>query len=410
MAILKGDTMAFEDYTGVMESGFLRGEVTLSIGKTELTAVSAFDTAVVSYADITAIEYRDWAAHLQTDRGPVKLSRMGRNGERFYDDLCAAYNKKVLAALFVAGGPLIETIGEYRAEEGGRAFAGRGVLQVYGNCVCVLPPNEDARRIPLCFLADMRQEGFVLALTLDTGERYSVIRLGRDTDPFEAGITEQLRKMRDKALAVVRQMDPALPAMQAAAIAKCLPEGVAAPLGQLAAIAPSFVKAVERKIGESSATASYAAFRELCDPAQICVGLKKQFARGGGGEATADAPEGTQEEDLEEELMLWMIAPGKNGRTAAVEFGEADAATFLYRYDCGWDSFRQSLNLALEAIAFRREGIRLRDAELLLPQYDTYKMAARRNAALQFVRGCYAGRVIHASPEKWKRNVAKHLE
>jgi len=396
-------------FAGVVESAFLRGEAAVTTEKNELTAVSAFDTAAIPYADITAFEARDWAVHIQTDHGPVKIARLGREWEHLYEKLYAAYNKKVLSALFVEGGPLLETEGEYRAEENGRVLSGRAVLQIYDNCVCVLPPDENARRIPLCFLDDMRQAGFELTLTLDTGERCGFIRLGRVTDPFEACVTRQLHKMREKTLAVVQQLDPSLPAMQAAAVAKRLPEGVAAPLGQLEAIAPSFAAAVEGKIRESRAAGSYEIFRELCDPAQICVGLKKQFARGSGGAEGGGVSDAAENGGPTEELMLWMIAPGKNGRTAAVEFGEADAATFLYSFACGWEAFRQSLNRALEAIAFRREGIRLRDEELLLPQYDTYKMAARRNAALQFVRGCFAGRVIHATPESWRREVEKHL-
>ena len=405
--------MADDILSGLMESGFLRGEVTLDIGKDELTAVSAFDTAAISYADIQSIEFRDWAAHIQTDHGPVKISRMGRSGDPFYDELCAAYNKKVLAALFVGGAPLIETRGEYRIEENGRTLFGRAVLQVYDNCVCILPPGEDARRIPLCFLSDMQQVGFELTLTLDTGERYSMIRLGRDTDPFEAHITKQLRKMRDKTSAMVRQIDPSLSTMQAAAIAKLVPEGAAAPLGQLTAIAPSFAKALEAKIAGSRAAESYAAFRELCGPAQICLGLKKQF---GWGTQESSQEEENQEPEAgdgqQDDLMLWMIAPGRDGHTAAVEFavGEGEsAATFIYRFDCGWDAFWHSLNRALEAIAFKREVIRLGDQELLQPQYDAYKMAVRRNVSLQYVRGCFAGRVVHASPERWKREIAKHL-
>ena len=111
--------------------------------------------------------------------------------------------------------------------------------------------------------------------------------------------------------------------------------------------------------------------------------------------------------------MLWLLAPGENGHTAAVEFAVAEgeaAATFIYRFEGGFDAFARSFNRALEAISFKREGIRLSEEELLKPEYAHYFMASRRNAALRLIRACFAGRVIHASPEKWKAGLLAYMQ
>jgi hypothetical protein len=102
-----------------------------------------------------------------------------------------------------------------------------------------------------------------------------------------------------------------------------------------------------------------------------------------------------------------MIAPSPDGQYAAVEFAEADSATFVYRTGGNFTAFARQINRALEAIDWRREVIRLTDAELRKPENADCYMAAKRTAALQFVRANFAGRVIHSSPEAWKRKLTE---
>jgi len=93
-----------------------------------------------------------------------------------------------------------------------------------------------------------------------------------------------------------------------------------------------------------------------------------------------------------------------------VEFSEADTATFVYCTDGDFHAFARRINRALEAIAFKREVIRLTDDDLRKPENDTYYMANKRTAALQFVRAKFKGRAIHSSPESWKRNLLACFE
>jgi len=55
---------------------------------------------------------------------------------------------------------------------------------------------------------------------------------------------------------------------------------------------------------------------------------------------------------------------------------------------------------------FRQDLTRfLTDEELREPDNADYYMAAKRTAALQFVRSNFVGRIIHASTESWKRKL-----
>lgn len=381
-------------YTAQVASPLVNGQAKLEVGEGSLAVTAPLDAADIPYADITALELADYAVVLKTGDGDYTFSRMGSWCRPFFDALAEAYNNKVLQALFVADRPLLKTSGQYRYEEDGAAHTGAATIQLHQNCVCVLPPNLGARRIPLCFLSAFEKGDYDVGLGLQAGERYTFSKLGYDGRPFTDGIEKQLHAIREKALDTVRAVDPSLGAAQAAAVARLMPEGVAAPMGRLYAAAPSFVAAIEAKIGGSRAAESYRIFGELCDPAQIHIGFWKNTAR--------DAAAGP------DPYTLWMIAPAPNGAACAVEFAGGDgdaAATFIYHFNGGFEAFAGQLNRALEAIAFKREIIRLSDVELLRPENSDYRMAVQRNRSVRFVQTCFAGRVIHSSPAQWKNGI-----
>jgi hypothetical protein len=242
---------------------------------------------------------------------------------------------------------------------------------------------------------------YELTLRLDTGESYTYAKLGYDTAPIETAIEKQIRALREKSLAAVKELDPTLTAAKASGIAKLMPEGAAAQLGRLAALSPSFAAALERKIAETRAAEYYKAFKALCDPAQIYVGfVKNEVTEGIAADGEINAPPPNP-------YLFWLIAPSPDGQFAAVEFSEADTATFVYKTGGDFEAFTRQLNRALEAIAFKREVIRLSDEELRKPENADYYMAAKRTAALQFVRANFAGRVIHSNPEAWKKKLTE---
>ncbi len=424
---------AFE-YGAQVASPFLNGEGKLVVGDDAVKITALFDIVELPYADVQALIREEHSVTLRTKNGDIHFSRLGSWCEAFYAEVLAAYNKKVLKALFVQGQPLLETAGEVRYVEDGAVFQTKAPVQVYENCVCILPPDLHARRVPLCFVTGMEKKEYTVTLRLDTGDTYTFAKLGYDTDPFAVAVEAQIRKVRETALAAVKKLDPALAAAQASALARLMPEGVAAPMGKLAAVAPAFVSALEAALAASRAAGSYSVFKEMCDPAQIFLGFKKSDGQGAADGAQAEeklpagqgvpgmdqlaglagmlatgTPDNTDGSDkAQEELMLWMIAPSPDGRACAVEFAggqDAAAATFVYRFDGRYEDFAGKLNRALEATAFKREVIRLSEEDLLLPQNDDYRMAVQRTRAIQLIRAGFAGRAIHTGQDSWKKQV-----
>ena len=449
MTSLSGDSSPAVEYTAQAASPMISGEAKLTIGANALAVTTLFDSLMISFAEINALIFADYSVTVAADCGNFTFSRMGHWCGPFYDALYMAYNKAVLRSLFIKGDPIVKAGGEFRYSETGfsapsqtahpvlRNQANAVAIHVYDNNITALPPDLTARRVPLCFVSGMDKAAYNLTLRLDSGDSYSYARLGYETDPVCDAIETQIRKLRDESLAAVREIDPDLSTVQSSQLARLTVRGIAAPFGRLAGVAPSFVSALEGKIAGTRAASSYATFKQLCDPANIWIGFKKNdsglYPGGDGGEGggerggegsggdgllsltasmpsvrDADYSEPVGDDNAEPDpYLLWMIAPSPDGRFTAVEFCVDNSATFVYRTGGDFTAFAHRLNRALEAIDFRREVIRLTDEQLRKPENADYFMAAKRTAALQFVRANYVSRIIHSGVDAWKRKLTE---
>jgi len=64
-----------------------------------------------------------------------------------------------------------------------------------------------------------------------------------------------------------------------------------------------------------------------------------------------------------------------------------------------------SMNRCMLSINFRREPIYLSNERLAEPQYERYALAVASLPTLRQLRDAFIGRVIHRSPEGWRRDV-----
>ncbi|MCL2653488.1 MAG: hypothetical protein FWD63_06845 [Propionibacteriaceae bacterium] len=373
-------------YQAQVASSALTGQASLRIGEDGLDVDGLFQPVFIDFADIVELGRADYVVGVRTTSDQFTFSGLGNQCDGFYMTLMGAFNAKVRRALFVQGQPAFQGDGDIRYREGAVEVQGHGLVEVYDDCVVLLPPNDQARRVPLVFANDMRPEPFGAAIKLDGGDWYEVTRLGRDADAFDATIKAKLAGLRQKSVEAVRALDASLSQQQLSTIAAKMPPGAAVPLGELAGVAPSYVAALEQRVADSRAAATYTEFKTVCDPDRICVGLKD-------GLAGSDDPG-----------VLWFIAPSSSKPVAAVEWavdeGES-AATFFYNIVGDETDFVRRLNRAIEAVEFHREVVSLPAEELGRPSNNYYAMAVRRTQALQFMRDNLAGRVIHNSPDAW---------
>jgi hypothetical protein len=391
------------EYSAHVASPVVNGEVKITIGKHAFTATGLFDVAEIPYAKVESLEFANFTTTVKTEEGDFVFSRIGNMAQTFYDGLCDAYGKAMLRAFFIFSKPLGWAIGDYRYDDHAKGAYNKTPLKVFETGIVTQPPNIGARRIPMCFMTGMDKQGQDITIKLDRGETYTFSRLGLDTAPFVEATEKQIRGLRERTISIVKEIDPTLTMAQASQIARFTPEGVSAPMGQIASLAPSFAAAVEEKLSKTRGAEYYNMFKELCDPAKIWVGFKKNDLYQG------ESSSGKQDEKPDP-YLFWMIAPSPNGKFAAVEFavqpGES-AATFVYRTGGDFEKTAAQLNRTLEAIAFKRDVIRLTDEELLKPEYADHYMASKRTESLKFIRANFAGRIIHYSPGSWKNDLTE---
>lgn len=435
----EGQSAPSPEFEGFVDCPLFAEDAKLTLDKDALLIAARFDQLPIPYGEITAFSIEDYRVTIQTAGGEVTASRLGQSAQWLYDKLYDAYNSAVLSVLGVEGQHQFEAAGEYSAEENGKTRQGQAVIRLYEDCLCILPPDEQARRVPLCFLTGAEKGDFSLTLALATGERYTLSKMGRELDNLDRLLTDGLRSLRERTLEFLKELEPNLGSMQSAVAAKLMPLGTAAPLAKLSAAAPPLAAALEEKIGESRMEKTWPWLRDLCGGEGIYIGAKpapkKQEqeapalpgmpgapaapalpgmpAMPGMPAAQAEAPGGEAAEPAEPEKpkpILWAIAPDRERRVAAVELALADdeaAATYLYRAEGDWDAFARLISRALEATGFQREPILLDEKELQSPEHLAQAMLVRRTPALEALRRQFAGRAIHSSPDRWRRDIEK---
>jgi hypothetical protein len=380
-------------WNGYVESVAFTGDAVIALTEDSIVFDRGGKSLVVPYADIDLFKVENFGLLINTETYSVMISRMGRDTDVLYEQLWEAYNARTLKAFFIQSPPMFEATGEFRySDEAGQA-SGAAKIKLFDNCLCILPPSSQGRRIPLCFMAAPQMTNFFIRMTLDTGEWYEVIRLGDRTKRLLDLINANLSKIHDNAVAAVKAIDGSLNTRQSSDIAWLVPDGAAAQTLALEKIAPSFVKASEVRIALSRAADTYSYFKEICGLSGLYTGIKTGLSW---TEEGAD--------------IVWVTAviEKDNGGTAAVELalGEEDsAATYIYKFKGDQTGFFKRLNHAMEAVSFHREVISMPDNELKLAANDLNAMAVKRTAALRFLRACFAGRAIHRTADSWKKSI-----
>ena len=175
-------------YSGTIDSPFLIGEVSLTIDQDGLLTETLFDRVMIAYETIESLLLDNYVVHLRTRNGDIRISRLGQGCEWFYRELWEAFALKVQTVLHAKGAPLFETKGRYTFND----RQGEALIRIFSDCIMILPPNKDGRRIPLVFINGMKREGYALSIILTTGEHYMFSMLGLDLDPFEGKIYEEI--------------------------------------------------------------------------------------------------------------------------------------------------------------------------------------------------------------------------
>lgn len=318
-----------------------RCEVTTSEGTFEAQATITDDgielrgnaQVTVPFVDLMDIRLLNYHLHLHLREDEVVVSKLGYQTEAFFEKTWEVYAQKSLESLFVSGKPNIACEGDYAYTEPDVSKKSIAKLELRDESLCIAPHDVGTRRVPLCFASEPVRNGFSLTVALDTGESYTVSRLGRNTDPFFKG----LMRSRESAVRTWEEAHRAL------------------------------TRDLDTRLGE--AAGRYRAFQALGTPVEI-------------GLFSAD------------DEAFWFAAIGEGRAAVELVCGEK-TATYLYCFSTSAASFTARLRHAMEAVKRHRRLIFLSDDELA--EEPLFRMAVDRSTHVRFLRACNVGRIVHTA-------------
>ena len=162
----------------------------------------------VDYADFKAIRPINHRVMIDTlGGGTIEVSMLGFSYDGFLEELTGCFAERSMEALFAKEQVIMRCEGEYKLP----GESGRGTIVLLPDAVCVLPPTVRAIRIPLCFTRDITLNGYMLDITMRSGECYTVGRMGYDTKPFAertVEAAERTKEQRARAIAGLKVDEP----------------------------------------------------------------------------------------------------------------------------------------------------------------------------------------------------------
>ena len=179
-------------------------EATVALEKEGLRLGSRF----LDFADVAALRPVSHRVYIDLlPSGTVEISMLGHSYDGFWEELNDLFGKRTLEALFIEEKQLMLCEGEYETPR----ERGRAKIALYEDAVCILPPTCGAVRIPLCFAEEISLEGYILRISLASGAKYAVGRMGYDTKPFAERAERDAELVKKQREAALRAVTPAAP-------------------------------------------------------------------------------------------------------------------------------------------------------------------------------------------------------
>ena len=143
----------------------------------------------IDYADVLKLRPINNKIYIDTINGTVEIAMLGHSFDGFWEELTRLYGNRSLEALYTKDPVIMTCEGEYQIGD----EAGHAIVMLFPDSVCILPPTRTARRIALAFAETVTMEEYTIHIAMDSGEKYSVGKMGHNTMPF----FERLQNCRD---------------------------------------------------------------------------------------------------------------------------------------------------------------------------------------------------------------------
>ena len=412
-------------YTGFLNSAPLTGRAEFFAAENGLEIYAGGRAVRLPYSSVQSLKHENFTVRAETDGGVYVFSRLGAEEDWFYDDLLKAMNLKVQTSFFETDAPLLEIEARCLLTDETGQHGGPAVIRVFDDCLLVLTPDRNARRLPLVFFKAIQKESYSVRITFDSGENLTLFEAGFDLTPLLDTVDLALNRLAKKRVSDLKTLLPSLASSEIARLTSAYRMNTAVP----AAAMPAALEEAMRGLFTGNMAVTYPRLKTLGVSGKLALGFaviaegEIPYSEASASESGIPDPQPILDVSADPEVspdsvdssdaspyIFWAVLPSEDHKYAALELclpEKAAAATYIFRTGGTYEDFLQLFNRAFEACRFRREFLTFTDAELLDETAGSYKILIDRTPSLQKLRSLTTGRIIHSSPDVWEQKLRK---
>lgn len=360
----------------------------------------------VSFRDIAELQATDYRILLSMTSGEsLEISQLGYHYEAFVAALTDRRNALAREDLLIREKLLFtaEDVQFGHFSPGGACLSEGPCHALVSDTALILAmPDTMHLKFPLSYALRVEDVDYTLVITMESGEIIRLSMLGRQREPLMLNLEKAIGQLLEHALELCRELFPGTAEAVLKETAPFFRDGRAVSKASLDAISPHLWQVMESKLGPCGIDYSYTALKALGDGAQCVIGIK----RGLMGELTGE--------------YVWLMIPLPYYSLLALEAGMTDGtggqATYLFKMPPsaqtpeGMEQFISLINDCFYRVNFRREPVYLTEEQLTKPAFDHYRYAILKVPALRLLRTAFAGRVLHTTEERWRKELETQLK
>nr|MDO8098621.1 hypothetical protein [Candidatus Njordarchaeota archaeon] len=374
----------------------------------------------LTFRDITEFTEGEYRIYLDlTSREKLTLFNLGYKYEDFLRELSRLRNEVLLKDLLMhekVKKPGVQAQLLYTDQSGKQKLKGKCELRLYETAMVIVPERGELVRIPYSEIEEFNDKDYKLEVNTDFGEKAVFSMMGRQLDPTAKTLSDTINSLSLKVQSSLKELLPKADPSTIRKAARFMKEGKVAKRTDIESVSPQLWTELEKKLDTAGIKEEYDFLKSLAQKEKMCIGLKRGLL----GDLTGE--------------YIWFLIPiystssKEPGNAVAMEATTAEGggkATYFFRIVSRKDysSFKkiedlhkemddliQRMNRSMLAINFRREPIYLPDKKLEEPQYERYRFAIQKIPALRELRQLFIGRVIHSTPDQWRKDAMDLLK
>ncbi len=400
---------------GVDGSLAAEGEAVAHLSEETLDLLPSFGEALLfTFREIIDLDASDYRLNLVLSSGErLTLFHLGHRYDDFCRELSRLRNEMMIRDLLMKEN-LVESGFKARyvhLDDAGREVRADGEIRLYETALVVVPEGADIMRLPYSYISSVREEDYMLTVTVEDGGEFVFSHLGPRLDHLRKSLSAVMNEL---ALATQHRLNELVPAVGPSAIRRAaglLKDGRAARRSDLELISPDLWTGLEKNLETMGLAEKYGFLKSLSQPDRACIGFKRGLLGDLTGEyvwflvpiydADPDQPGNA--------VAMEAVSGDGTGRatyffriTGRRSYREAQGLDYLHREA---DAFIRTVNRCMLAINFRREPIYFTEQRLMEPRYAHYRVAVEKIPELKTLRDHFIGRVLHPSSQQWQRDV-----